>query len=307
MTGVNHELLLSRKTCAELRGDQLNDNNELVNERFIFPNALCFCEYATNIARPAVQKDAGRGNIRLHFRSRCEGKPSTARVNDDGAASADSCCRPNEASCASLRLAHSVLSRSFSSIHGRRRRRSATGRLKLNMFAAMAQFEREIMRERQRKGIAKEKAQGKYRGRKSTARAKPTTLCACSERASASRTSPSSWGSDAEVSTARSEARVNCRCRRFGSASVSRCCRGHHCAIHYHVDHRVRYPRPSSTSIALSKPILELMATEDHEWVHPERRVMTMPGPRAVKFQRLLRDMNQRQRLADRRALLFMD
>jgi hypothetical protein len=41
---------LSRKTCAELRGDQLNDNNELVNERFIFPNALCFCEYAAKIA-----------------------------------------------------------------------------------------------------------------------------------------------------------------------------------------------------------------------------------------------------------------
>ena len=72
----------------------------------------------------------------------------------------------------------------------------------LNMFAAMAQFEREIMLERQREGIAKAKAEGKYRGRKSTAWAKPTTLCGCSERASASRTSPSSWGSDAEVSTA---------------------------------------------------------------------------------------------------------
>jgi DNA invertase Pin-like site-specific DNA recombinase len=45
-------------------------------------------------------------------------------------------------------------------------------RLMLNMFAAMAQFEREMMLERQREGIAKAKAQGKYKGRKPTARAK---------------------------------------------------------------------------------------------------------------------------------------
>src|SRR5215813_9475516 len=50
--------------------------------------------------------------------------------------------------------------------------RSATGRLMLNMFAAMAQFEREIMLERQREGIVKAKAEGKYKGRKPTARAK---------------------------------------------------------------------------------------------------------------------------------------
>ena len=50
--------------------------------------------------------------------------------------------------------------------------RGATGRLMLNMFAAMAQFEREMMLERQREGIAKAKAQGKYKGRKPTARAK---------------------------------------------------------------------------------------------------------------------------------------
>jgi DNA invertase Pin-like site-specific DNA recombinase len=48
--------------------------------------------------------------------------------------------------------------------------RGATGRLMLNMFAAMAQFEREMMLERQREGIAK--AEGKYKGRKPTARAK---------------------------------------------------------------------------------------------------------------------------------------
>jgi DNA invertase Pin-like site-specific DNA recombinase len=50
--------------------------------------------------------------------------------------------------------------------------RGATGRLMLNMFAAMAQFEREMMLERQREGIAKAKAEGKYKGRKPTARVK---------------------------------------------------------------------------------------------------------------------------------------
>lgn len=50
--------------------------------------------------------------------------------------------------------------------------RGATGRLMLNMFAAMAQFEREMMLERQREGIAKGKVDGKYKGRKPTARLK---------------------------------------------------------------------------------------------------------------------------------------
>jgi DNA invertase Pin-like site-specific DNA recombinase len=50
--------------------------------------------------------------------------------------------------------------------------RGATGRLILNVFAAFAQFEREMMLERQREGIEKAKAAGKYRGRKPTARAK---------------------------------------------------------------------------------------------------------------------------------------
>jgi DNA invertase Pin-like site-specific DNA recombinase len=50
--------------------------------------------------------------------------------------------------------------------------RSATGRLILTIFAGFAQFEREMMLERQREGIAKARAEGKYRGRKPTARAK---------------------------------------------------------------------------------------------------------------------------------------
>jgi DNA invertase Pin-like site-specific DNA recombinase len=42
---------------------------------------------------------------------------------------------------------------------------SPMGRLVFNMVAAIAQFEREIMLERQREGIAKAKAEGKYKGR----------------------------------------------------------------------------------------------------------------------------------------------
>ena len=46
------------------------------------------------------------------------------------------------------------------------------GRLMLNILGSVAQFEREIMLERQREGIAKAKAAGKYKGRKPTAKAK---------------------------------------------------------------------------------------------------------------------------------------
>ena len=42
------------------------------------------------------------------------------------------------------------------------------GRLMLNLLGSIAQFEREIMLERQREGIAKAKAEGKYKGRKPT-------------------------------------------------------------------------------------------------------------------------------------------
>jgi DNA invertase Pin-like site-specific DNA recombinase len=44
------------------------------------------------------------------------------------------------------------------------------GRLLFGMLGAVAQFEREIMLERQREGIARAKAEGKYRGRQPTAR-----------------------------------------------------------------------------------------------------------------------------------------
>lgn len=52
------------------------------------------------------------------------------------------------------------------------------GRLVFNVIASIAQFEREIMLERQREGIAKAKAEGKYKGRKPTARAKADEVLA---------------------------------------------------------------------------------------------------------------------------------
>ncbi|MXO94849.1 recombinase family protein [Erythrobacter aquimaris] len=47
---------------------------------------------------------------------------------------------------------------------------SPTGKLMLTMFGALAQFERELMLVRQREGIERAKAAGKYRGRVPTAR-----------------------------------------------------------------------------------------------------------------------------------------
>lgn len=46
--------------------------------------------------------------------------------------------------------------------------RSPTGRLILTMLAGVAQFERDVMLERQREGIAKARQEGKYKGRKPT-------------------------------------------------------------------------------------------------------------------------------------------
>jgi DNA invertase Pin-like site-specific DNA recombinase len=44
-----------------------------------------------------------------------------------------------------------------------------TGKLLLNVLGSVAQFEREVMLERQREGIAKAKSDGKYKGREPTA------------------------------------------------------------------------------------------------------------------------------------------
>lgn len=50
--------------------------------------------------------------------------------------------------------------------------KTATGRLMLQVLGSVAEFERACMLERQREGIAKAKAEKKYKGRAPTARAK---------------------------------------------------------------------------------------------------------------------------------------
>jgi len=59
---------------------------------------------------------------------------------------------------------------------------SPTGKLILNVMASVAAFEREMMLERQREGIAKAKAEGKYVGRQPTARAKTDMVKAAIEQ-----------------------------------------------------------------------------------------------------------------------------
>jgi DNA invertase Pin-like site-specific DNA recombinase len=59
---------------------------------------------------------------------------------------------------------------------------TATGRMMMTIVGAIAQFEREMMLERQREGIAKAKADGKYKGRKATARAKTGKVCQLREQ-----------------------------------------------------------------------------------------------------------------------------
>jgi DNA invertase Pin-like site-specific DNA recombinase len=51
-----------------------------------------------------------------------------------------------------------------------------TGKLMLNLLGSLAEFERQIMLERQRVGIARAKAEGKFKGRKPTARAKSDAI-----------------------------------------------------------------------------------------------------------------------------------
>ena len=53
---------------------------------------------------------------------------------------------------------------------------SATGKMMLTMFSAFAEFERSLLLERQRTGIARAKAHGKYRGRAPTAQRKSAEI-----------------------------------------------------------------------------------------------------------------------------------
>jgi DNA invertase Pin-like site-specific DNA recombinase len=60
--------------------------------------------------------------------------------------------------------------------------RTPTGRMQVNIMGAVGQFEREMMLERQREGIAKAKGEGRYTGRKPTARAKADQIEALAQQ-----------------------------------------------------------------------------------------------------------------------------
>src|SRR5262249_53589873 len=71
---------------------------------------------------------------------------------------------------------------------------------------------------------------------------------------------------------------------------------------------RYQMTLPTELDIDLVKQAhLKLAGTEDEEWIYLEQLIVDMPRARAIEFQRLLGDMDQDQRLADRRSLLFLD
>ena len=57
-----------------------------------------------------------------------------------------------------------------------------TGKLILQLMGCFAEFERDVMLERQREGVAKAKAEGKYKGRVPTAQRKSAEVVSCGGR-----------------------------------------------------------------------------------------------------------------------------
>ena len=76
---------------------------------------------------------------------------------------------------------------------------TATGKLMLDVLGAVAEFERDLMLERQRVGIAKAKAEGKYKGR--SVRSRMTAWPRCRPKASASQRLPARSASAERRST----------------------------------------------------------------------------------------------------------
>ena len=62
---------------------------------------------------------------------------------------------------------------------------TSSGRFMLTIFAAVAELEREYLRDRQREGIEITKQQGKYKGRKNI-----RTLSICSKKTNAAKSQP---------------------------------------------------------------------------------------------------------------------
>lgn len=87
--------------------------------------------------------------------------------------------------------------------------KSPTGKMLITMFGAIAEWEVSTMRARQRVGIAKAKAEGRYRGRAPTARAKAEQMKELSQKGFGARAIALSVGvSVASVYRLLSEARA---------------------------------------------------------------------------------------------------
>jgi hypothetical protein len=66
---------------------------------------------------------------------------------------------------------------------------------------------------------------------------------------------------------------------------------------------RARIDVPANVDMdKVKKAHLKLARTEDENWIHPEELIQS-----TRRYQHLLRNMNQDQRLADWRAHLFLD
>lgn len=79
---------------------------------------------------------------------------------------------------------------------------SPMANLMLSVMGAFAEFERALIRERQREGIAVARQRGAYRGRKRSSPTKWSPSCtAVLMTASARPSSPVTWGSVAKPST----------------------------------------------------------------------------------------------------------
>ncbi len=71
---------------------------------------------------------------------------------------------------------------------------------------------------------------------------------------------------------------------------------------------RYQITLPTTLDLAtIKKAHLKLAETEDEDWIHPERLFVDMPKSQAETYQRVLGKIGQAQRLADRKALLFLD
>jgi len=72
--------------------------------------------------------------------------------------------------------------------------RNPTSKLMLTILGGVATWEREIILERQREGIAKAKAEGKYKGRKPPSRSRPSRSGRCVQPVRSRHISPSGSG-----------------------------------------------------------------------------------------------------------------